>query len=315
VNQSAVRKLFIIGCPRSGTTWMQLLLAQNPAIATAPETQIFAYYLEHFRRQWRHEQKGNGGGEQGGAGLHRLLSEDDFEELCRCSATMVLNRILETKPDASLVAEKSPKHALMADFILRIFPDAYFLHVVRDPRDTVASLLAASRGWGRGWAPSHAVPAARLWLDCVNGARAVAGGRYYEVRYETLRERPVEELGAILQWLDLPADAADCERWVSACEISELRKTPAGTNLPVPGARSPTGFFRRGAVGGWQTELRRSDVRIIEHICGAAMTQLNYARVSDGQSPTRPVRMLAYDTVQRVRESIDWQLARLAGQL
>ncbi|HEY0304235.1 MAG TPA: sulfotransferase, partial [Longimicrobiales bacterium] len=122
------KKLFIVGCPRSGTTWMQLLLAQHPSIATAPETQIFAYYLEPMRKQWAQERAG--AGRNGSAGLSRLLSDAEFEELCRTSAEFVLEKIRQRNPAAAVVAEKSPKHALQADFIQRLFPDAYFLHVV-----------------------------------------------------------------------------------------------------------------------------------------------------------------------------------------
>ena len=305
---SVYKKLFIIGCPRSGTTWVQLLLARHPLVATAPETQIFAYYLDHFRRQWRHEHEGPGRKHQGGAGLSRLLSEDDFLALCGRTATHVLDKIAERSPGATVVAEKSPRHALEAEFIQRVFPEAYFLHVVRDPRDTAASLLAAGRSWAP-WAPHNAVAAGRLWLNCVEGARRVAGSdRYKEVRYETLRANAVAEVRAIATWLGIEWDAAAIDEAVQACELSRLQKENGESELPLPGAKSPAGFFRKGAVGGWRDDLKRSDVRVVEQICAAFMQVFDYERVTNGR---RSLRIPLHDGIQRVRESVDWQLARL----
>lgn len=308
---SGCKKLFIVGCPRSGTTWVQLLLAQHPQVATAPETQIFAYYLDHFRRQWRHEHEGPGRKHQGQAGLSRLLSEGEFLELCRRAASYVLEKIAEQKPGASVVAEKSPKHALEAAFIRRVFPDAYFLHVVRDPRDTAVSLMAAGRSWA-DWAPRSAIAAGRMWRSCVQSAREVAGGeRYREIRYESLQANGSRELRDLGEWLGIGWDAAAAEEAIRACELSQLRKSADG-KLPVPGEKSPEGFFRNGTVGNWQTDLTSSDVRVIEQICGDLMNIFGYETVAGGR---KSLRIPLHNGVQRVRESIDWQLEKLVRSI
>ena len=304
---SDYKKLFIIGCPRSGTTWVQLLLAQHPKVATAPETQIFAYYLDHFRRQWRHEQEGPGRERHGDSGLSRLLSEQDFLELCRRAAGLVLEKIAEKRPAAEIVAEKSPRHALEAEFIQRVFPEAYFLHVVRDPRDTAASLLAAARSWA-AWAPKNAIRAARLWTTCVESARRVAGSeRYLEIRYETLRSQGATELEKIASWLGTSWGRPEAEEAIKACEFSQMQKENKSADL-MPASRSPAAFFRNGKVGGWRNELSRSDVRVVEQICAPLMKQYDYDRVTNGR---RSLRIPLHDGIQRLREGVDWQLEKL----
>lgn len=305
------KKLFIVGCPRSGTTWVQLLLSQHPGVATAPETQIFSYYLVHFLNQWRHEHEGPGSVEQGGAGLSRLLSEEEFVALCRTCAEVVLDKIASRNPGASVVAEKSPKHALLADFIHRVFPDAYFLHVIRDPRDTGASLLAAGRSWGRGWAPKNAVNAARMWNDHFRNARRVADrtDRYQEIHYERLRAEPEQGLHRILEWLEIPEPLERCEEMARACDLGKLQAGTTGRDLPIPGRKSPVGFFRKGTVGGWRDDLPPADVRIIEHLCEEGMRECGYEPVS--RAGRAPIRVPLHDAIQRVRESIDWQLEKL----
>lgn len=309
------RTLFIVGCPRSGTTWVQLLLARHPEVATAPETQIVAYYLSHFRRQWEHERRG-AERQQGAAGLSRLLDEDGFRELCRLNVQHVLERIAATSPGASLVVEKSPLHAVHAEFIHGLLPDAYFLHVIRDPRDTVASLLAAGRSWGRDWAPRNPTDAARFWVRQVTGGRRVARltDRYREVRYEALLADPVAELEEILAWLDLSGDRAFCEAAVAACDFDRLRRGADGAKIPIPGERSPAGFFRRGTAGAWRTELSRSELRVVERICGATLREIGYEPTLPARRTT-PLRITLHDALHRVREAVDWQLQRLVERI
>jgi hypothetical protein len=308
---SDYRKLFIVGCPRSGTTWVQLLLSQLPTVATAPETQIFAYYLEHFRRQWRIEHEGPGRKLQGQAGLSRLLSEEEFLDLCRGSARMVLDKIAARNPSASVVCEKSPKHALQTEFIQRVFPDAFFLHVIRDPRDTAASLLAAGRSWGLGWAPRNSIEAARMWTQHVESARAVAGSaRYREVQYEALKDDAPGVLGGVLEWLEIPEPVGVCQSAADACEMKKLQKVESGSALPIPGSKSPKDFFRKGSVGGWEEDLTPLEVRIVEHLTSNLMADLGYPP-SRARGGSPPLRIPIHDAIQRVRDSVDWQLQRL----
>ena len=303
------KKLFVVGCPRSGTTWMQLLLAQHSAIATAPETQIFAYYLEPMRRQWALEHRN--AKRTGSAGLSRLLSEPDFEELCRTNAEFVFNKIAERNPSAEIIAEKSPRHALQADFIQKLYPDAYSLQVIRDPRDAVASLRAASRGWGSGWAPHNVIEGARLWRDHIVSARRASGhqDRYHEVKYEQMVADGPGELQRIHEWLGLQTDAASCAEAVAACDFSKLKEDGNKKNL-LPSAQSPKEFFRSGVPGSGVRDLSAGSVRVIERICGELMDELGYARSGRDGIGAR-LRIATHDAFFRVRESVDWQLERL----
>lgn len=312
--ETGYKKVFVVGCPRSGTTWVQLLLAQIDKVATAPETQIFAYYLAQFERQWRIEQQ-DPDSSQGKAGLSRVLSEAEFEAVCRTSALAVLEKIRSSRPGSTVVVEKSPKHALHAEFIKKLFPDAYFLHVIRDPRDVAVSLKAAAGSWGASWAPRSAVAAARMWVDHVEQARRIAdgAGTYCEVLYESIRSDSVAQLTGVIDWLGLDVDHDAIERAVAACEFKELRKLKGSDQMPLPGTKSPEGFFRKGEVGGWRTELSKSEVRAIEYIAGPLMRELGYLS-TNGRS-VAPARVRLHDGLQRVRESIDWQLARLIQRL
>lgn len=308
------KTLFVYGSPRSGTTWIQLLLDQHAAVVTAPETQIFGFYLSGFRRQWREELDGAQQNRQGGGGLSQLLSEDEFHELCRLNAEYVLDRIAARDPSATLVVEKSPTHAAHARFIQRLFPDAYFLHVIRDPRDTVASLLAAGRSWGRHWAPAHPADAAGFWRRYVEKGRELrgTGARYRELRYEDLSSDTAGNLAGVLDWLGLEAAPAEIDEFVEACGLDQMRRKGAGSgsSMPLPGRKVPSGFFRKGQVGGWASDLDPGDARIVERVAGPLMEELGYAPAFTPRPGTR-LRIRLHRGVARVREGLDWQLQRL----
>lgn len=295
---------------------MQLLLNERPEIATAPETQIFAYYLDAFRRQWRVEHEGPAAKEQGGAGLSRLLSEEEFRDLVRENADFVMARIHQRRPSARIVAEKSPRHALLARWILEVYPEAFILHVLRDPRDTVASILEAGWSWGRGWAPRHPVDASRLWVDHVKGARAAAEvtSRYLEVRYEDLRADPAKGLSKILEGLRIEHTREECVHAAEACDLDRLRSGSDTTDRPTPGGQSPTGFFGKGRVGSWEARLGKRTTRIVEWICAEEMREAGYEpSFSRSKRTTASIRL--HDLIARSRESIDWQLQKLLWRI
>ena len=54
---SGSNMLFVVGCPRSGTTWVQRLLATHPRIRTGQESDVFDQYIGPQLRAWEQELK------------------------------------------------------------------------------------------------------------------------------------------------------------------------------------------------------------------------------------------------------------------
>src|SRR5688572_8837469 len=96
----------------------------------------------------------------------------------------------------------------------QLFPDAQYVHLVRDGRDAAVSFLRMPAGtYTRTWAhPDTAQEFACLWRTEVRAARAlgarVGPGRYLEVRYEDLVAGPANAVSAICTFADLPFDPA-----------------------------------------------------------------------------------------------------------
>ena len=294
----ADRKLvFIVGSARSGTNWLRRLLSQSPDVATGPETHLFSSYLLSLDETWRRHQGTR-------VGLSHLISEDELFEWTRSFSELCLGRLANARPDASIIVEKTPKHGEHAARILKLFPDAFFIHIIRDPRAVVPSLRAASRSWGSSWAPGRVGDASRKWLRDVANAQAVTSltERYTEVKYEDLHADGVGEIMRLFAWLGEPVERAEAEAYVAASAFDKVRPKAASA------ADVDAQFFRRGEVDSWRRELSGSDIAIIERLTRKQMAALGYEPVAG-----RRDRMVAEARLQAYRAADKLTKAMRAG--
>lgn len=263
------RLVFLIGAPRSGTTWLQLMLASIPEVVSANETHLFTTYMPSLFRGWDRLR-----GTARDIGLHHLVTQDEYLASVRDFATQALAAIAARKPDASVILEKTPGHALVWQDIARIFPEALFLHLVRDPRAVIASLLAAKQDWAAGdWVPTRITRACEFWSRHVTSAAAAkTTGRYYEVRYEDLREPAT--LRGIFSFFGIDRSEEECASIISSYAIDKLRKSEAVA--PWSLAREPRAFFRRGENEGWRSELSPGTCATVETSLRDLMTAYGY---------------------------------------
>lgn len=301
--------VFLVGAPRSGTTWLQLLLEQHPAVVTCPETHLFDGYLAPLYDRWAWER------ENELSGLSVLVEEEELDGWARRLVGDVRRRVSGERA-ADVFVEKTPQHALHAELIARLFPTARFLHLLRDPRDVAASLLAASRGWGSAWAPPGPAEAAQLWARHVRAARRLAGeARYREVRFLELKRAPAEALGEVYRWLGLEADEELCRRAVEACRIERVRREPEAFDSLRPRVRRQAdAFFRQGEVGTGRRELSRSELRVVEHVAGDLMRALGY-EPTGGPGGMMPVRVFLWKAMGRIRVTLSGMLRRREKRL
>lgn len=258
--------VFIVGCPRSGTTWLQRLLAAHPLIETGQESRLFEYIGSQYR-QWREDKVSPELTGRGGTGLACYLTEREFLEIQRNYLASILSHIFKRVPPGRIFLEKTPRHALFIPEIHELLPEAKIIHMVRDPRDVVASLLAAAKGWGRAWAPRKVRKAARIWCEHVNSALAskalLPETQFFEIHYEDLYQDPAKWLRAAASFLELPWAEPEIEAAVASNDARSLRKGE-GTLIPVYGehgkrasntVQEPGGFVRKARPGTWREKL------------------------------------------------------------
>lgn len=299
-----MKLVLVVGCPRSGTSWLQMLLAQHPQVATTQETHLFDGYLRHLRRAWERFKSLPAEAGSSHMGMTQLFSDAEFDALCADFAAKVFQRIAATNPAATVVLEKTPDHVADGPFILRLFPDAHFIHIVRDPRSVVSSLVSVSgRSWGQRWASSSVVQNARLWRANVSRGREIGQltARYREVRYEdVLGPSGADVLDGLFSWLDLPADGAFSQAALAACHIDRLRQGGHGVRAFDALKRPEADFFRKGQSDGWKRDLPPKAVSIIEYIDWDLLMESGYASSSAAAArPAKPFRLTVHEMLER----------------
>ena len=154
--------------------------------------------------------------------------------------------------------------------IARDFPGAYFVHIIRDPRDVVLSL--DKRGWTRPlpWDRSRRLLAAGLYWEWIvrlakRYGRRLGEGRYLEVRYEALVKNQRETLSRLGRFLD---HDLDYDR-IQSSKIGSVKN-------PLTSFKEDLGKGEFMPVGRWKTKLPPEQLRKFEALIGTYMTELGY---------------------------------------
>jgi Sulfotransferase family len=277
--------LFVVGCPRSGTTLLRRMLDAHPELAITPET--------HWIPEWFEKQAAgdrNGGvtrefvhGLLESARFKKLKVGDDevwrlFEEGEPVSYARLVEHVYglfgrrRAKP---LVGDKTPGYTKAIPLLHGLFPWAKFVHLVRDGRDVCLSATSWHQV-GRlerrfpSWRQDP-VPTAALWWELHVRFARDAGARLepsqnYELRYEELVADPAEEARALCSFLGLAYSEA-----MTRFHEGRTRKDPElGSNKqwlpPTPGLRD------------WRTQMPEHDAELFEAVAGELLDELGYPR-------------------------------------
>ena len=227
---AADRPIFIVGCQRSGTTLLRLILDAHPNLSCGPETR----FLEDLARI-------TGDGNWPRMRLFGFPKEYWHERIAALFDEFQ-GDYARARGKARW-ADKTPRYALCIDYLDRLFPTCQVVHVIRDGRDVVASHR-------HRWGYLSALKAVKKWPWYVHaaraaGARLAAQGRYHEVRYEELVSDPEAALTAFLESsyaarkelateLGCPAskmgDSAQMNMWLHKTVLQKLADN--GGNVP-----------------------------------------------------------------------------------
>ena len=144
---AAIVPVFVFSLPRSGSTLLQRMLATHPAIETASEPWILLPFLYALRRKGVYAEYGHRTSiralEDFASGLPG--GERQYIEAVRDLALHLYRE--RAGAGARYFVDKTPRYHVIAGEILRMFDDARFIFLWRNPLAIVASMI---EGWGRG---------------------------------------------------------------------------------------------------------------------------------------------------------------------
>jgi hypothetical protein len=310
-----VRPLFIGGCERSGTTMLGAMLGGHSQCLCVPESQ----FIEHqFARD---------GFDPGALNPHQTLRrivadrryrllwrveiEPDsvpVEELGSTYPTL-LRWLIRTyghtrgKEGASVWIDQTPTNFRRSLTLLRMFPEARFVHLVRDGRAVAASLLPLD------WGPNNTLDAAVFWMaQCAAGLAAesqLGPERVLRVCYEELVGNPSSTLALIARFAGLDYEPVMAEgRGFQPTSYSGRQHRLVG--------HPPD----RSRVDSWQQSLTPRQIEIFEAEAGEFLTMLGYIPLYGirARPATRieTARMRLGDLGRRVRNNLHrhWRAKR-----
>jgi hypothetical protein len=298
--------LFIVGCARSGTTLLHRIVDAHPLIAISPEM----HWITHHFKKWKHPASD-------GLVTPELASEltehwrftrlgfgrEEFEALLGSGKPVPYRSFLEgifhlygrvkNKP---LVGNKTPAYVRSLQGLHALWPEAKFVHIVRDGRDVCLSIMnwkSADRNAGRyaTWEEAPVSTTAFWWERKVRLGREAGGSLgtelYHEIRYESLVSRPEEECVRLCEFLDVPYDDA-------------MLSFHEGRRKPGPDARKNAKKAWLPATPGlrdWGSQMPAGDVERFEAAAGELLDELGYPRAFPDPSAQ------ALENAARLRDS------------
>ncbi len=299
---------FVVGRPRSGTTLLSTLFDAHPNVKFPPECQfIINLYPKYGKiRNWSVEKLE--------AFYHELLTQWYFdfwtldrlrlhENLMKCTGEfsygtickVVYNEYRSIFKHGMLLAigDKNPGYTIYTTKLLKIFPEARFIHIVRDYRDNFVSIRNVDFEL-----PFISVTVNK-WRYFVRKFRKAAEkhpGTHIEVKYEDLVSKPEEQFKALCEFIGIPFSSIPFDFYKKSSEVLKIYPS----DLILKYHSSLLKKINTSRVGLWKKELTKSEIRKADACAG------KYAELTGYQKVYPRAKLMTY-----IQSSPGWAFAKL----
>ena len=275
---------FILGRPRSGTTLLRTLLDAHPRVQIPLENSGMIHLLFKYgkKKKWNQEErrkllaellamKNVRNWELDMDGVRELFQKApdkvSFHELIRLCYFSYNSEF--PKEELSCLGDKSPVNSLYSRKLFRAFPDAKFIHLVRDYRANLASMSRQ-----KIFIPSETAILMQ-WKKSANQIDRLAKKypeRFLLLRYEDLAENPEKSFSGICGFLDIPympelLDTGTREKAIGKLYSPEFI---AGWQPNL------TKGITTDHTDKWESELSPASIRKADYIAGSTGKRYNY---------------------------------------
>lgn len=312
----AHRPLFVGACPRSGTTLLRSLIDNHPDLAMPAETNfVLPLWLDrkaygdlrdpqNRRRmaEWVMDTPKRGGKRIRGGTFSR---EEAIERIVAAPPTLgsVFAAFFEMYADAKgkrRWGDKRPAYAAYISAIFRLFPDAQFVNVVRDPRAAVPSQIAVGlhKAKNERMAMAAAIATWEIAIQRSDAfiARRLRPDQLLDVRYEDLVRDPRTTLERVCAFADLRAGDA----------IDEMINRPRHFKFKQGYHERVSQPISTDGIAKWRETVPRRRVALIEQATGRYFERFGYQTVTGPRVTPRPKDVAALDE-HRKRRRTKWR--------
>jgi hypothetical protein len=273
--------ILLVGMPRSGTKLLREML-NNHSLIDIPsfESHFIPYFSRRidrygdlteftaFKRLYEDMTQF--------AFFHKLSQHEDFSLDARQwylkAGGGSFGHIVETfyidhahRKGKRVWGDKTPFHLVHLPMLKKLFPEARFIHIIRDVRD---HCLSARKAWHKNYYRS-----AQRWTDyiskCRQDARQIPTRGYLEVQYEQLIDSPAETMEKVCAFIGVSYE----ERMIKLIRPTEN----------MGSARGQVGILNKN-YGKWKGRLSVKQIDKIEKICGPLLAELGYGTGHGGKA-------------------------------
>ncbi len=271
MTEATASPFFIIGSARSGTTLLRLMLNAHRDVAVPPESR---FVVELYDGSDEVEVESF----LGQLGAHKRFEAWDLPleavrdeigaapKAAYADAVAAPFRAYARVHGKRVWGDKTPRYVEHIPFLMQLFPQGRFIHLIRDGRNVALSYADVPFG------PKNVAKAAVLWADRVQkgcfAGRSLERGRYIEIRYEDLVDDAAGEARDICEFLGLEFDEGMLdytERARDAVLTRAARFNPHVTEKP-------------SRTRAWEDEMPPDQVEVFEAVAGPVLSELGYER-------------------------------------
>jgi len=279
------RPFFIVGSGRCGTTLLRRILQASPQVHIPPETYMLGPSIRFFRNHpdmpWRHLVttvlgmfEFNKKFYRFGISLRPVAQQIWTLPDAQRSLARVLDAVFryhgeQTGQVFDRWGDKTPMNFQALEPILATFPDARFVHLIRDGADVVHSMVHSGLGY-------DLMAAAERWkvaIDTIQEFGREHPSICHEIRYETLVADPASTVTGLCQFLDLDYHEAMIVSLAHQQKMKDLENHDHHVNVFRPITTASIGRGRRA--------LSTEDCRRLQPLIGPDLVRLGY-RALDG---------------------------------
>jgi len=295
--------IFVGGSPRSGTTLLGSMLGAHDGVVCLPEAPFIGSLALALPL--------GGVDRRAAEQVHRAIRADfkfafwmlSAEDLDACAEVTgaCYRELIEAyvarfarrngRADATRWVDHSPTNLMYGVRLSSQFPEAKFIHMVRDGRAVCASWMPLN------WGPNTIIPAARTWALQVGygltAEAALAPANIRRINYESLVSAPETTLRTVCEWLGLSYQPA----------------MVTGSGFTVPAyTRTQHGLIGAPAdpkrIDGWLTKLTAREIELFEYVTGDLLIYLGYELKAPGYCRAEPSKLekLRMELTERIRQ-------------
>ena len=241
--------VFVYGAPRSGTTLMQVILARHSQfLSIEAETGMFTpSFVLNRSRYWEGERK-------------ILIDKCNSTNLVSLCDEFSLALKTHRKEPESTFVEKTPNHVFQAKLLLKMFPNSYFINMIRDPRDCYASSLRHPKF------EKNPVKFSKYWKKSIS-KRVKLGPRsnILDIWYRDLTSMPETSVSNVMKFLGSNLESQQIQPGQKSFDSRHKRIEFSKLNKPITSA----------SVGSYKKELDNKTIKLIEKYSGNYLSIIN----------------------------------------